>query len=58
MKDHPWFWVISLFVVPLVAALVVSLAVRHRGLTANAVLTWFVLVCWCAAVGIILVKLE
>lgn len=58
MKDHPWFWVISLFVVPLVAALAVSLVVRHRGLTANAVLTWFVLVCWCAAVGIILVKVQ
>lgn len=58
MKEHPWFWVLSLFLVPLLAALVVSVVVRHRGLSANAVLTWFVLVCWCAAVGVILSQVS
>lgn len=54
MHSHPWLWILSLFVLPLLAALAVSLLVRHRGLGANAVLTWFVLVCWVGALAVIL----
>ncbi|MGE8217715.1 hypothetical protein D3C87_580820 [compost metagenome] len=54
MHSHPWAWILSLFALPLLAALVVSLVVRHRGLGANAVLTWFVIVCWVGALGVIL----
>lgn len=54
MHNHPWAWIISLFALPLLAALIVSLLVRHRGLSANAVLTWFVIVCWCGALAVIL----
>ncbi len=52
--QHPWIWCLALFLVPLVAALVVSLLVRKRGITANAVLAWFVLVCWIGALAVIL----
>lgn len=54
MHSHPWIWILSLFVLPLLAALVVSLLVRHRGIGANAVLAWFVIVCWFGALGVIL----
>ncbi|MBU2050145.1 MULTISPECIES: hypothetical protein [Gammaproteobacteria] len=54
MHGHPLVWIVSLFVLPLVAALVLSLFVRHRGISANAVLAWFVIVCWCGALGVIL----
>lgn len=56
MPQHPWLWIISLFVVPVLGALVVSLLVRKRGLSANAVLAWFVLVCWCGALAVILLQ--
>lgn len=52
--QHPWLWFLALFLVPLIAALIVSLLVRKRGITANAVLAWFVLVCWIGALGVIL----
>jgi len=45
MHGHPLVWIVSLFVLPLVAALVLSLFVRYRGISANAVLAWFVIVC-------------
>lgn len=54
MHAHSWFWILCLFLVPLVAALAVSLAVRKRGISANAVLAWFVLVCWIGALAVIL----
>ncbi|MFL9585172.1 hypothetical protein [Stenotrophomonas sp. AB1(2024)] len=54
MVSHPWFWILALFLVPLLAALVVSLLVRKRGISANAVLAWFVLVCWIGALAVIL----
>lgn len=54
MHTHPWAWILSLFLLPLLAALVVSLLVRHRGLGANGVLAWFVLVCWIGALAVIL----
>ncbi|WP_411851153.1 hypothetical protein ACLB90_00670 [Stenotrophomonas sp. LGBM10] len=54
MHSHPWIWILSLFFVPLLAAVGVSLLVRHRGIGANAVLTWFVIVCWVGALGVIL----
>lgn len=56
MQSHPWIWILSLFLVPLLAALVVSLLVRRRGITANAVLAWFVIVCWLGALGVILAQ--
>ncbi|WNH47171.1 hypothetical protein PDM28_10660 [Stenotrophomonas aracearum] len=52
--QHPWLWFLALFLVPLIGALVVSRLVRKRGLTANGVLAWFVLVCWIGALGVIL----
>ncbi len=54
MQGHPWIWIITLFVLPLLAALVVNLLVRHRGISSNAVLAWFVIVCWVGAIGVIL----
>lgn len=54
MKEHPWIWMVSLFLVPLLAALVVSLLVRHRGIGANAVLAWCVIACWVGALGVVL----
>ncbi|WP_313341081.1 hypothetical protein [Stenotrophomonas sp.] len=54
MQTHPWFWILSLFLVPLLAALVVSLFIRRRGISANAVLAWFVIVCWIGALAAIL----
>lgn len=54
MITHPWFWILCLFLVPLLAALVVSLFVRKRGISANAVLAWFVIVCWIGALAVIL----
>lgn len=56
MPQHPWLWMASLFLVPVLGALVVSLLVRRRGLSANAVLTWFVLVCWVGALTAILLQ--
>ncbi|MCD9085338.1 hypothetical protein [Stenotrophomonas sp. SY1] len=58
MKEHPLIWIISLFLVPMLAALVVSLLVRHRGISANAVLAWFVITCWIGALGVILAQVR
>lgn len=58
MPQHPWLWMAALFLVPLVAALVVSLIVRKRGLRANAVLAWFVLVCWIGALTVIWLQVR
>jgi pheromone shutdown protein TraB len=56
MHNHPWFWILALFLVPLLAALVVSLFTRKRGISTNAVLAWFVIVCWVGALGAILAQ--
>jgi hypothetical protein len=58
MHAHPWFWILSLFLVPLIAALVVSLCIRRRGIGANAVLAWFVIVCWIGALAVILTQVR
>lgn len=58
MPQHPWLWMSALFVVPLLAALVVSLIVHKRGLRANAVLAWFVLVCWIGALTVIWLQVR
>jgi hypothetical protein len=58
MQTHPWFWILSLFLVPLLAALVVSLLIRRRGIGANAVLAWFVIVCWIGALAAILSQVR
>jgi hypothetical protein len=58
--DLPW-WVgpTALFVVPLIVALLVNLFVRHRrGIASNAVLAWFVIVCWITAVTWILKQVS
>ncbi|HEY0334746.1 MAG TPA: hypothetical protein VGC74_13700 [Stenotrophomonas sp.] len=54
--DFPrWVGPLALFVVPLVVALLINIFVRHRrGIASNAVLAWFVIVCWISAVTIIL----
>ncbi|MBJ7515239.1 MAG: hypothetical protein JHC82_02970 [Stenotrophomonas sp.] len=49
---------LALFLVPVLAALVVSLLVRRRGLGTNVVLSWFVIVCWIGALGVILAQVR
>lgn len=58
MRGHPGIWMLGLFLVPVLAALVVSLLVRRRGLGTNAVLAWFVIVCWIGALGVILAQVR
>jgi hypothetical protein len=54
--DQPrWVWPVALFVLPLLVALLVNIFVRHRrGIASNAVLAWFVIVCWISALTYIL----
>lgn len=58
MRGHPGIWMLALFLVPVLAALVVSLLVRRRGLGTNVVLSWFVIVCWIGALGVILAQVR
>lgn len=50
-----WVGPLVLFVLPLLVALLINRFVRHRrGIASNAVLAWFVIVCWITALTWIL----